>query len=64
MHWLEKLFPSQKNTAESPAGRVTVSLMVRLVGSLFLVIMALILCFLVTLVVLYLVGLLFSRYFT
>lgn len=64
MLWLSKFFPGQKKTAGSPAGRVTVSLMVRLMGSLFLVIMALVLCFLVTLFAFYLIGLLFSKYFT
>jgi len=64
MHWLSKFFHGQKKTVGSPAGRITASLMVRLMGSLILVIMALILCFLVTLFVFYLMGLLFSKYFT
>ena len=64
MHWLSNFFLSQKKTAGSPADRITVSLLIRLLGSLFLVIMALILCFLVTLLVFYLMGLVFSRYFT
>jgi hypothetical protein len=64
MHWLSKFFLSQEKTVGSPAGRITASLMVRLMGSLFLVIMALVLCFLVTLLVFYLIGLLFSKYFT
>jgi len=64
MHWLSKFLPDQKNTAGSPANRTTVLLVIRVIGSLFLVIMALILCFLVTLFVFYLIGLLFSKYFT
>jgi len=63
MRWLSKYLPSQKKT-EGPAGRITAFLMVRLMVSLFLVIMAMILCFLVTLFAFYLIGLLFSRYFT
>lgn len=63
MFWLSKCFPIQKKTG-GPAGRITASLMVRLIGSLFLVIMALVLCFLVTLFVFYLIGLFFSKYFT
>ena len=64
MHWVSKFFPGQKKTEESPAGGITASLMIRLMGGLFLVIMALILCFLVTLFVFYLIGLFFSKYFT
>jgi len=64
MHWLRKVFSGQKKTAGGPADRSTLSLMVRVMGGLFLVIMALVLCFLITLFVFYLIGLLFSKYFT
>lgn len=64
MYWLSKFFPGRKKTVGSQADRITALLIIRLMGSLFLVIMALILCFLVTLFVFYLIGLLFSKYFT
>jgi hypothetical protein len=64
MHWLSKFVLDQQKTVRSPADRGTVSLVIRIVGGLFLVIMALVLCFLVTLAAFYLIGLVFSRYFT
>jgi hypothetical protein len=64
MHWFSKFIPGQQKMAGDPAARITVSLMVRLMGGLFLVIMALLLCFLVTLFVFYLIGLFFSKYLT
>ena len=62
MHWLSKFSPDQEKRPGNPADRSTLSLMVRVMGGLFLVIIALVLCFLVTLFVFYLIGLLFSKY--